>query len=188
MTVALIATVFVVLAPMIGLAVCFVAHVGVSRRAPALPHQHGLLLSVVAGAAVVAALLVPVLRDDLTRLPALDAVGALVAALAAYALLAYCYVIGFFNIGESARRIRLLIELEAAGPRGLTLAEVLTAYNARMIVDARLERLLSGGQIAEVEGRYVLRSRVMLFAAKELVVIKIVLLRRRIETIQGQNL
>jgi hypothetical protein len=188
MTLALVATLFVVLAPMIGLAVCFVAHVAVSRRAPALPHQHGLLVSVAAGAAVVVALLAPVVRDDLTRVSAADAVGALVAALAAYVLLAYCYVIGFFNIGESARRIRLLIELEAAGTRGLTVPEVLTAYNARMIVDARLERLLSGGQIAEVNGRYVLRSRVMLWAAKALVVVKIVLLRRRIEVQRAETL
>ena len=183
-----LATVFVVFAPVLGLAVCFVAHVVISRQAPALPHQHGLLLSVAAGGAVVIGLLGPSLSDDLGVVRTLDAWGALVAALAAYVLLAYCYVIGFFNIGESARRIRLLIELESAGTRGLTLDEVLCAYSARMIVDARLERLLSGGQIAEEHGRYFLRSRVMLLAAKTLVLVKIVLLRRPAEALSGNKL
>ena len=183
MTVTLLATALVVLAPLVGLAICFVAHVVVSRRAPALAHHHGLLVSVAAGAVVVLAVLAPVVREDLARVSTLDAVGALAAALAAYTLLAYCYVIGFFNIGESARRIRLLIELESAGPRGMSQPEVLTAYNARMIVDARVERLLAGGQIAEVHGRYFLASRVMLWAAKALVVVKMVLLRRRAEAL-----
>ena len=185
MTLALAATIVVVFAPVIGLAVCFVTHVAVSRQAPGLPHQHGLLVSVGAGVAVVVALLGPVLRDDLTRLSAVDAVGALAAPVAAYVLLAYCYVIGFFNIGESARRIRLLIELEHADARGLTLAEVLAVYNARMIVDARLGRLLAGGQIAERDGHYFLTSRVMLGAARGLVLLKILLLRRRTEVTEA---
>ena len=169
------------LGPLLGLAVCVVAHVLVSRSAPALPHQHGLLVSVAIGGMVLAAALLPSLRDDLARSTALDAWGSLAAALAAYVLLAYCYVIGFFNIGESARRIRLLIELEGAGRDGLTLPEVLALYNARMIVDARLQRLLAGGQIVERDGRYFLRSRIMLTAAKALLLVKIVLLRRRTE-------
>jgi hypothetical protein len=185
MTAGLIATVSVAVAPVIGLAVCFVAHVVVSRRAPALPRQHGLLVSVLVGAAAVAGLLGPSLADDLTQVPGLDAWAAVVAALAAYVLLAYGYAIGFFNIGESARRIRLLIELEGAGPRGLTLAELLAVYNARMIVEARLQRLLSGGQIVERSGRYYLQSRVMLGAAKALVLLKVLLLCRRTEAVEA---
>lgn len=170
-------------APLIALATCFGAHVLVSRTAPALPHQHGLLISVLTGGIVLVGALTPSLGADVTRMGAVDAWGSLAASLLAYLLLAYCYVIGFFNIGESARRIRLLIELEGAGRDGLTLPEVLTVYNARMIVDARLERLLSGGQIVERGGRYFLRSRVMLTAAKGLVLLKIVLLRRRGEAL-----
>ena len=71
-----------------------------------------------------------------------------------YLSLAYFYVFGFYNLGESARRIRLLIELRSAGDRGMTLDEILAVYNARMIVEARLQRLLSGGQVVEREGRY----------------------------------
>jgi hypothetical protein len=167
--------------PLIGLAACFVAHVVVSRAAPAMPRQHGLLVAVLAGGALVAASIVPTLRADLLRMPVADAWGSTLTSVLAYLGFAYCYVIGFFNIGESARRIRLLIELYAAGPRGLTVPEVLTVYNAQMVLDARLHRLLSSGQIVERGGRYFLRRRVLLHGAHALVVLKILLLRRRAE-------
>lgn len=98
-----------------------------------------------------------------------------------YLFLAYCYVIGFFNLGESARRIRLLIELHGAGARGMTLDEILAAYNARMIVEARLGRLLTGGQISERGGRYHSKRSAMLYVAKLLVLLKILLLGARSE-------
>ncbi len=50
------------------------------------------------------------------------------------------------NMGETARRVRLVIEL-AAAPRGLTRAELLARYGAREIVDRRLGRLAGSGQI-----------------------------------------
>ena len=99
----------------------------------------------------------------------------------AYLFLAYCYIIGFFNLGESARRIRLLIELHGAGKRGMTLDEILAAYNARMIVEARLGRLLTGGQILERGGRYVSKRSPMLYIAKMLVLLKILFLGVRSE-------
>lgn len=164
--------------PVIGLAVCVVAHVVVSRALPGLSHQHGIAMSVLVGCAAVASLVPWSLQADVARLPAIDLWGSALASVITYVLLAYCYVIGFFNIGESARRIRLLIELEAAGERGLSLAEILTLYNARMIIDSRLQRLLSGGQIIERGGRYFIRGRVMLYAAKALMLLKAVLLKR----------
>jgi len=94
-----------------------------------------------------------------------------------YLALAYTYVFGFFNVSETARRLRLLVELLEAGPRGLSLDEVLGAYNARMIVEARLRRLVAGGQLAQADGRYVLRRSLGLSAAKLLVGIKRLLLR-----------
>ena len=86
------------------------------------------------------------------------------------------YVFGFFNLSESARRIRLLIELDAAGPRGLTLTETLAAYNAAMIVEARLARLVTGGQIEERAGRYVIKRRTALVVARGLGLVKLLFL------------
>src|SRR5207244_12349323 len=98
-----------------------------------------------------------------------------------YVVLAYCYVIGFFNLGESARRIRLLIDLHQAGRRGLTLDEILSTYNARLIVDVRLHRMITGGQVRQQDGVYYTRSRLMLASARLLVWLKIAFLGSRSE-------
>lgn len=98
-----------------------------------------------------------------------------------YFTLVYCYLAGVFNPGESARRIRLLIELRAAGARGMTLDEILTVYDARVIIRARLDRMLAGGQIVERGGRYFIGRPVMLALAKVMVVLKVVLLGAKTE-------
>lgn len=166
------------LIPLIGLAVCVVHHVLVSRIAPTLPRQHGIAVSAGCGLVVVGALPWLAGPDAPVELQGSDA--ALVW-LATYLLLVYCYVIGFFNLGESARRIRLLIELQQAGRRGLSFNEILTVYNARMIIELRIQRLLAGGQLVARDARYVLRRRLMLRTAKVLVLLKIVLLGGRSE-------
>jgi len=48
--------------------------------------------------------------------------------------------------------VRLLIEVRDTGRRGLTREDVLRAYRAETIIDARLGRLLAAGQISEQEG------------------------------------
>jgi len=161
------------LVPFVALLACIVAHVLVSRTLPALPRHHGLALGALAGLAALAGLgwsLASRAVDPADRL------GLGVAWTLTYVSLVYWYVFGFFNLGESARRIRLLVELRAAGDRGLTRAEILTAYNARMIVDARLGRLLAGGQVVERGGRYFIGKPLMLCGAKALVLLKLVFL------------
>ena len=155
-----------------------IAHVVVSRLWPRLPRHHGLLLGVVAGFAVLAALGTTVwppgpAHGDRVAYPLLWGI--------AYLGLAYSYIFGFFNLGESARRIRLLIELHEAGDRGLTLDELLAAYNARIILGLRLERMLTGGQIVERDGRYFIGSRFMLATARLFVGLKLVFLGARSE-------
>ncbi len=160
--------------PVIGLLACVSAHVIVSRAAPAVPRLLGVVGSVLAGFAAVGALGVTYARGW----PAspLDHAATGAAWAVAYLALAYTYVFGFFNLSESARRIRLLIELRAAGERGLSLEEILAAYNARMIVEARLGRMQAGAQIVERDGRYVIRQSLVLAVAKILMMGKIVLL------------
>ncbi len=106
----------------------------------------------------------------------MDLVGHAVLWALTYLSLVYCYVFGFYNVGESARRVRLLIELLAAGDRGLTLPEILERYNSKMIVDARLVRLQAGRQIAERDGRFFTEWPVMLWMARVMVFLKKVLL------------
>ena len=161
------------LVPFVALLACIVAHVLVSRALPELPRHHGLVLGALTGLAALAALALPPI--GLAAAPG-DRVGLGVAWTLTYLSLVYWYVFGFFNLGESARRIRLLVELRAAGERGLTRAEILAAYNARMIVDARLGRLLAGGQVVERDGRYFTGKPLMLWGAKALVLLKLVFL------------
>jgi len=73
--------------------------------------------------------------------------------------LCFCYVYFHFNnMGETARRIRLLRELLSAG-RPLTFDELVTRYGAHEIVERRLGRLLASGQVCLVDGRYIVANR-----------------------------
>lgn len=80
-----------------------------------------------------------------------------------YALLGYCYF-HFVGLGETARRIRMLIELYQSGD-GLTMDEILSRYNAEEIVEKRLNRLISNGQLISRDGRYFVGKPAVLFIA-----------------------
>lgn len=163
------------LSPWVGLVVCVVVHVVISRAAPqagrmlAIAGSVGAGLTVGAGAAIRFGLAEPSLSTA-------DRWAVGVAWVIAYLGLAYAYVFGVFNLGESSRRVRLLIELREAGPRGRTLPEILSVYNARTIVEARLQRLLVGGQIREQSGRYFIKRPLMLWISKAFVLLKLAFL------------
>jgi hypothetical protein len=163
-----------VLSPVAGLGACLLAHVAVSRAAPGWPRTRGVVVGALAGLAVTVRLSLGALGPEAGPLAGW---GHVVAWALAYVALVYTYVFGFFNVSETARRIRLLVELLDAGPRGLSLDEVLRVYNARMIVEARLRRMAAGGQLALRDGRYVVRRALVLSLAKFLVLIKRALLR-----------
>ena len=78
----------------------------------------------------------------------------------------FCYVYFHWNnMGETARRIRMLREL-AGAPGGLSFDELVRRYSAREILERRLERLAAAGQIRETDGRLVLTSRTVLLSAR----------------------
>jgi hypothetical protein len=99
-------------------------------------------------------------------LPAADAVAYLIVNLVMYTALLYIYV-NFVNMGETARRIRILRELVDV-PEGLSREELLHRYNAREIVAKRLKRLAVTGQIISVgDGRWRAQSgSIMLLTAR----------------------
>jgi len=72
----------------------------------------------------------------------------------------YCHV---FNMGDTARRIRILHELVSSGGR-IPSDELNKRYGIRNMLDARLERLVSMGQIAEKRERFVLRASLLYWA------------------------
>lgn len=88
--------------------------------------------------------------------------GAALYAALSYLLLAYSYF-HLFNMGETARRVHILVEL---GDRGaVEVEELASVYNAREMLSRRVERLVSLGQARLEDGRMVLASRRLYLAA-----------------------
>lgn len=104
----------------------------------------------------------------------------LLPALTSYGALGYCYF-HFLNLGETARRIRIVRELAEAGPAGLTREELLARYNARAMVETRFARLLNTSQVVESEGRLFVEKPAVLRMARIMLFLKKLLLGRSAE-------
>lgn len=57
------------------------------------------------------------------------------------------------NMGETARRIRLVTELGASRD-GMTRAELLARYSGKEIIDRRLDRMVESQQLRQIGQRY----------------------------------
>jgi hypothetical protein len=91
--------------------------------------------------------------------------GAIVYVGLVYVCIAYSYF-HLFNMSETARRIRLVREIDRHG--GLTEEEILRAYSEDEVVDTRLARMAAMGHMIERGGRYFAGSKTLLFAARVL--------------------
>jgi len=96
-----------------------------------------------------------------------------------YMSLCYCYF-HFINLGETARRIRILREIYDS-EEGLSMTEILERYNAKEIFEKRINRLLNNGQIVDKNGKYYIGNPVMLLIAKVIVTMKIFLIGKKCE-------
>jgi hypothetical protein len=96
-----------------------------------------------------------------------------------YVALGYCYFV-FINLGETARRIRILRELFDA-PEGLSLDEILRRYNAQEIIERRLQRLLKNNQIIVKNDIYYIGKPIVLWMARIVVAFKFILLGKKSE-------
>jgi len=96
-----------------------------------------------------------------------------------YLCLSYNYF-HFINMGETARRIRIIREIYEA-PEGLHEAELLNQYNARQMVELRMGRLLSKGQVIQKDNRYYIANPTMLMISKAIVFLKILFLGKTSE-------
>jgi len=93
--------------------------------------------------------------------------------------LALCNVyFHFLNMGETARRIRILREL-AASKDGLSLDEILRRYNAEEIVERRLVRLMKNGQIILRDNKYYISGFPMLLIARFITALKVIIFGKR---------
>ena len=163
------------LIPLLGLLVNAAAQIFLYRVRP----DKGLLASIfIAFAVGIFALLlcVSVLYGEADKK---DFSAQLVLDVIVYALLSYCYF-HFLNLGETARRIRILRELAEASA-GLTTEELLMRYNAREILERRISRLTKSGQIVLKNGRYYIKGHVVLLMARIMGFMKIAMLARESE-------
>jgi hypothetical protein len=87
-----------------------------------------------------------------------------------YTLLGYGFF-HFVNLGETARRIRILRELYESS-NGLTMQELLNKYNTKEIIDKRITRLISNGQIVLKDNKYFIANPTMLLIARIIVFMK----------------
>jgi len=129
------------LLPFVGLGVNVLVQVLVLRASSGARFRGSLVAGFAAGAAAMAALL---------ALPAFDGVdpgrsGTALLAAGAYLGFGFGYF-SFLNLNQASLRVRIMKELLTEGD-SLSLADLLQRYNAEQILEARLSRLLEGGQI-----------------------------------------
>ncbi len=102
-----------------------------------------------------------------------------VLSLISYTALGYCYF-HFINLGETARRIRLLRELKKS-KGGLSMDEILRVYNAKEIIENRLGRLLRSSQVIEKNNKYCIGKPTMLLMSKTILFLKLFILGKKSE-------
>lgn len=80
----------------------------------------------------------------------------------------------YINIGEASLRIRILREVAASS--GCLPESLLAAYNTRVVVQARMERLVADGQLLHSAGRYHAGKPRMVLVAKAFAALRWLLL------------
>ena len=96
-----------------------------------------------------------------------------------YACLAYGFY-NFINLGQASIRIRIFKECMERGGR-ITVEELQIVYDEEKIRDARLERLLQGGDIELRDGSYHLAKARLVPVARIVFGLKKFVLRRESE-------
>lgn len=166
-----------IISPVAGLAANVAVQLSCSRLLP----RWSLLRSVIVGFAIGFACTIVIdstlFRISLQPMPRIA--GVFTTNILTYIALGYCYF-HFVNLGETARRIRILKEIRES-ENGLTMEEILSRYNAAAILRYRLDRLLRKGQIIYRDGRYFLGKPTMLFMARIILLMKQIVTGKRSE-------
>ena len=168
---------FYLLSPIVALAVMVVVQAVVLRLRRGEQFFGSVVVGFVAGLLVVLALqagLLLVLPRNLDRW-----VLALVANPAIYVMMAYCFY-NFVNLGHASIRIRIFKECDDRGGF-ITRAELRAVYDDELIKEARLQRLLEGGDIIRENGRWKLVNPRLVPVAKMVFGLKKFVLRRESE-------
>lgn len=80
--------------------------------------------------------------------------------------IAYAYF-HIFNMSETARRIRMLLQIRRAGTAGLRVQELEHQYSQQDMIEARLDRLVRMNQLSlGSDGRYRVAGNILLWAGR----------------------
>lgn len=91
---------------------------------------------------------------------------------------AYAYF-HFFNMSETARRIRMLLQIRRAGPAGLRVQELERQYSQKDMIETRLDRLVRMNQLSLApNGRYRVAGNTLLWAGRIMGLWRRLVLRR----------
>ncbi len=167
----------IVLSPLIGLAVNCLALIAGHRRFPQFGLLKWILISFSLGLLTSWGLMIS--GSSVTRLLDQKFIGQFLTNSITYFALGYCFF-HFNNLGETARRIRIIREL-LDSDSGLTAEQILECYNAEQIVRARLERMLTNKQVVIKNGKFFLARGSLLTMSHFIVFFKILLLSKRSE-------
>jgi len=96
-----------------------------------------------------------------------------------YCCLGYCYF-HFVNLAITARRIKIL-RLLYAHNKGLTYHDILNKYDAKEMIDNRIDRLIGSGQINIYDGRFIIGNSTMLFISKIILLLKMLIIGKKSE-------
>lgn len=80
-----------------------------------------------------------------------------------FLLLDLSYILGFFGMMASSLRVRILREIYLSKENQLAHTQLLSHYNKRIIVQERLKRLLSAGEVSRRGDTYTLVTRFSVF-------------------------
>jgi hypothetical protein len=104
---------------------------------------------------------------------------ALLANPAIFVMLSYCFF-NFINLGHASIRIRIFKECDDRGGF-ITREELRAVYDDELIKEARLQRLLEGGDVVRENGRWMLANPRLVPVAKMVFGLKKFVLRRESE-------
>lgn len=79
-----------------------------------------------------------------------------------YNSLGYAYF-HVFNMSETARRIKILFEIKKN--KSLSVENLTQDYQSDFMVKTRLQRLIELNQIKQINGKYFIKCKILLFAA-----------------------
>lgn len=164
------------LAPAIGLAVDVAAHLAATwlLRLPKLYPR--LLVGAGCGFAATIALVLAAVRA--AELDTGDSAAYLLFDAATFAILSFGYF-NFVQLNISSLRVRIANEIDDS-PAGLEPSRLAELYNARQVIDERLDRLTRGRQIDLRDGRYYHRRSLVYAISRAMDACKRITLGRRV--------